>query len=208
MATTKKQTPKRFPTFDRILPWILVIGGALGIIAAGILTYDDNQILKNPSYIPSCNLNPVIACGPVIASKQAQAFGIPNPWIGLSAFAIVLATGMALLAGAKFKRWYWLGLEAGTIFGVVFVHWLFFETVYRIHALCPYCIGVWVITITTFWYVSLYNFRHGYLKLPTSLKPVGRFINKHHLDILALWFLIIFLLIMNHFWYYYGKHFF
>jgi uncharacterized membrane protein len=208
VPSLKKQSDKSISLLDRAVPWILVIGGAIGIAMAGILTFEHNQILKNPNYIPSCNLNPVVACGSVIASKQAQAFNIPNPWIGLAAFAVLLTTGMAILAGAKLKRWYWVGLELGTIFGLLFVHWLFFETVYRIHALCPYCIVVWVVTITTFWYITIYNFKNGYLRLPKSFSPIGKFISRHQLDILILWFLIIFLLILNHFWYYYGPHFF
>jgi uncharacterized membrane protein len=111
---------------------------------------------------------------------------------------------MAIWAGARFRRWFWLGLWAGTIFGIGFVHWLFFETVYRIHALCPYCMVVWVVTITTFWYVTLYNIQAGHLKLN---KKVGGFLVRHHLDILVLWFLIIAALILKHFWYYYGHYF-
>jgi uncharacterized membrane protein len=141
-------------------------------------------------------------------SGQAKAFGFPNPWLGLTAFAVLLTVGVSLLAGAKFKRWFWLGLEAGTIFGVGFVHWLFYETVYHINALCPWCMAVWVVVIPTFWYVTLYNIEQGVIKLPKGKwQTVGAFARRHHFDILVLWFLIILALILKHFWYYYGKHF-
>jgi uncharacterized membrane protein len=52
-----------------------------------------------------------------------------------------------LLAGASFKRWFWRGLEIGTIFGLGFVHWLIFQALYRINALCPYCMVVWVLLL-------------------------------------------------------------
>lgn len=193
-------------TFAKVLPYILVIGGIIGFICAVVLTYDHNQIAHNPHYVPSCNLNPIIACGQVVKSKQAEAFGFPNPYIGLVAFPMITTIGLALFAGAKFKRWFWLGLEAGTIFGVGFIHWLFFETVYRIHALCPYCMVVWVVTITTFWYTTLYNIQAGHIKVPLRMKPVTDFMMRHHLDILVLWFLVIAGLILKHFWYYYGRH--
>jgi len=136
-------------------------------------------------------------------SKQAHIFGFPNPFIGLMAFPVIIASGMALLADAKLQRWYWRGLQAGTIFGVGFVHWLFFESVYRIHALCPYCMVVWAVTIITFWYVTLYNLETGTISMPIRLKLALR---RHHLDILVLWLLLIASLILKHFWYYYGKH--
>jgi uncharacterized membrane protein len=202
-----KSAKKTLPTFAKVLPYILVIGGIIGLIAAGVLTYDHNKLAQNPNYIPSCNLNPIIACGSVIKSKQAQAFDFPNPYVGLVAFPMVITTGMALFAGAKFKRWYWWLLEAGTIFGLGFVHWLFFETVYRIHALCPYCIAVWIVTITTFWYVTLYNIQAGNIVLPKNIRPVTDFLVRHHLDVVIVWFLILTLLILKHFWYYYGHYF-
>jgi len=204
MAEKNKKTLVRF---GKAIPYILVIGGIIGLIASAILTYDDNKIIANPGYVPSCNLNPIIACGSVIKAPESQAFVIPNPYIGLVAFPILTTTGVAILAAAKFKRWYWLGLEAGSIFGLGFIHWLFFETVYRIHALCPYCMAVWIVVITTFWYLTLYNLQTGVINLPKKYKPVTAFLVKHHLDILLCWFLIIAILILKHFWYYYGHYF-
>ncbi len=191
---------------ERVLPWLLVVGGAIGLVCAFVIAFDEFKLLQNPHFVPACNLNPVISCGSVMQSKQAHAFGFPNPFIGLMAFPVVIATGAIMLAGAKLKRWYMLGLEGGTIFGLLFVHWLFFESVYRIHALCPYCMGVWVVTITTFWYVTQYNLKAGHIVLPAKLQGLGNFVRQHHLDILVLWFLIIAALILKHFWYYYGHY--
>jgi uncharacterized membrane protein len=205
-AASKKPI-KTQPRFAKALPWILVVGGIIGLIASAILMYDHNQLAINPNYIPNCNLNPIIACGSVIKAKQAEAFQFPNPYIGLVAFPMLITSGLAIFAGAKFKRWYWLGLEAGSLLGLGFIHWLFFETVYRIHALCPYCIAVWVVTITTFWYLTLYNLQAGHIPVKKAWQPAVNFLVNHHLDILVLWFLIITGLILNHFWYYYGHYF-
>ncbi len=191
---------------ERVLPWLLIVGGLIGLVCAFVIAFDEFKLLQNPHFVPSCDLNPIISCGSVMQSKQAHAFGFPNPFIGLMAFPVVIATGAVMLAGAKLKRWYMLGLEGGTIFGLLFVHWLFFESVYRIHALCPYCMGVWIVTITTFWYVTQYNLKLGHIALPAKLQGFGNFVRRHHLDILVLWFLVIAALILKHFWYYYGSH--
>ncbi len=195
-------------TVPKILPYILIIGGIIGYGCAFIIMFDKLKILDNPHYIPSCNLNPIISCGSVMQSKQATAFGFPNPFIGLGAFPVLAVIGAAMLAGAKFKRWFWLGLNAGLVFAIGFVHWLFFQSVYNIHALCPYCMAVWVICITTFWYVTLYNIDQEHIKLPKGrAQQAYAWIRRHHLDLLILWFLIIFGLILKHFWYYYGRNF-
>ncbi|TCN30649.1 vitamin K epoxide reductase family protein [Kribbella orskensis] len=102
------------------------------------------------------------------SKPQAEAFGFPNPLLGIAGFAIVTTIGAALLAGASFRRLFWLGLQAGVTFGVVFVHWLIFQSLYRIQALCPYCMAVWAVTVPIFWYVTLHNLNRGHLPVPTG----------------------------------------
>ncbi len=193
-------------TVKKSLPYILLIGGIIGYACAFIIMFDKIRLLDNPHYIPSCNLNPIISCGNVMQSHQANAFGFPNPFIGMGAFPVLAVVGGAILAGAKFKRWFWLGLNAGLLFALGFVHWLFYQSVYHIHALCPWCMIVWVVSITSFWYVTLYNIDQKHIKLPKKAGPVYAWIRYHHLDLLILWFLIIAALILKHFWYYYGRY--
>jgi uncharacterized membrane protein len=194
-------------TLQKALPWILIIGGLIAYICSFILALDKVKILQNPHYIPSCNLNPVLSCGTVMITKQADAFGFPNPFIGLGTFPAIAVIGGAMLAGARFKRWFWLTLEAGLGLGLAFAYWLLFESIYRIHALCPFCLVVDVVIITVFWYVTLYIIDQKHLRLPEgrAQKAYG-WVRQHHLDILVLWFLILIGIILKHFWYYYGKH--
>jgi uncharacterized membrane protein len=193
-------------SLQKVLPYILLIGGIVGYVCASIIMYDKVRIL-NTHYIPSCDLNPIVSCGSVMQSKQATAFGVPNPFIGLGGFPIIATVGAAMLAGAKFKRWFWLGVNVGLLFAVGFVHWLFFESVYRIHALCPWCMVVWVTSITTFWYVTLYNFDQKNIRIPNvKTQKTFYWVRHHHLDLLILWLLIIAVFILKHFWYYYGQH--
>lgn len=175
------------------------------MLMAFALAFDELKIAANPNYIPSCNLNPIISCGSVMKSMQAHIFGFPNPILGLMTFPILLTTGVVMLSGAKLKRWYYVGLEIGAIGGIAMIHWLFFETVYKIHALCPYCIGTWIVTITSFLYITMYNLQTGNIKLGKS-KRLPNFLMRHHGDILILWFVIIAGLILKHFWYYYGHY--
>jgi uncharacterized membrane protein len=189
------------------LPYLLIVAGILGFLSAFIIMYDKVQILNNPGFVPSCNLNPIISCGSVMQSDQANAFGFPNPFIGLAAFPMLATVGAAMLAGARFKRWFWLALNAGLLLGIGFVHWLFFQSVYRIGALCPYCMVVWVSTISSFWYVTLYNIDHKNIVLPFDrIRQAYGWVRRHHFDLLLLWLLVIAGFILKHFWYYYGRY--
>ena len=182
--------------------WLLVVGGFVGLIAAFILTLDKFELLKNPDYNPACNLNPVLSCGSIIGTDQASAFGFPNPLIGIAGFTIIITIGMALFAGAQFKKWFWVGLQLGTIFGLVFIHWLMYQSFYSIGALCIYCIVVWSVTWPIFWYTFLYNIQNKNIVAPKRLQGLALFARKHHIDILVSWYIIVILLILQNFWYY------
>jgi uncharacterized membrane protein len=192
-------------TLSKAIPYLLIVGGVIGLICSFIITEDKLKLAENPHFTPSCNLNPVISCGSVMSSKQGSLLGFPNPWIGLAAFAVLVTIGVSILAGSKFKRWFWVGLETGIVLGLAFAYWLLAESIYRIHALCPYCLAVDVVVITLFWYVSLYGVQEGFIKLPARLIGLGDFARKHHLDILLFWFVILIAVILQHFWYYYGQ---
>ncbi len=191
-------------TFLQALPYILLIGGIIGAFCAGMLTWEKINILEHPSATLNCDLNPVVACGPVINTKQAAAFGFPNPFMGLFGFGVITAVGAAMLAGATFKRWFWLGLQTGVTFGIAFTIWLQYQSLFTIGALCPFCMVVWAIMIPMFWYTTLYNIQAGNIKLSGKLAAVGTFAQKYHADILLVWYLIIIGLILNRFWYYWS----
>ena len=195
MPTKQTSTTTRL---SRVMPYILIVAGVITLICSYIIMQDKLHLLTNPSYHPNCDLNPVVSCGSVMASSEGSAFGFPNPIIGLAAYPVLITIGVAMLAGAKFRDWFWRSLTAGLLVAVAFIHWLFFESVYHIHALCPYCMVVWVMTITTFWYVTIYCLREGYLPTPARLSGVVRFVQRHHLEILTCWFLIILALILQH----------
>src|ERR1700759_5598643 len=95
-------------SIPKALPWILLIGGIIGYACAFIIMYDKVKLADDPNFVPSCSLNPVLSCGTVMKSWQANVFGFPNPFIGLGTFPAVAVVGAAILAGARFKRWFWL----------------------------------------------------------------------------------------------------
>ncbi len=189
---------------DKAYPWILTIGASIGLLAAFVLTLEKIALLKDPAHRLSCSLNPVLSCGSIIGSPEASAFGFPNTLMGLASFAVVITIGVGILAGASYKRWFWRGLQSGAVLGILFVHWLAFESLYEIGALCIYCMVVWSITWPIFWYTTLYNLRHGHIPTPTRLKPVVAFAQRHHADILVAWYVLIFALILENFWYYWS----
>ncbi|MEE6261540.1 vitamin K epoxide reductase family protein [Plantactinospora sonchi] len=190
------------PISDRLVGWVLSVGGLLGGVAAFVLVVEKIALLRDPDYTPSCSINPILSCGSVMNTPQAEVFGFPNPLLGVAVFPLVVATGVALLGGIRLPRWWWLGLQAGTIFGIGLVHWLFFQSVYRIGALCPYCMVVWVVTITVFSYTTLYNLDRGHLRVPAAWRRAVAVATRVHTAVPVAWLLVLTLLIGEAFWTY------
>ena len=184
----------------RGLSWLLLLGGLTGLAAAFVLTVEKIALIADPSYRPSCSLNPVLSCGSVMATPQASVLGFPNSLLGVAGFAVVAATGAALLAGARLRGWYWLGLQAGVTGGAVFVHWLIAQSLYRIGALCPYCMAVWAVTIPIFLYVSLSVLARFADRLPGPVRRVSALIGRNHGVVLTVWALAVLALITQRFW--------
>jgi uncharacterized membrane protein len=204
LMATKILADKRW-TLNKVLPWLLIIAGAIALVASFELTIEKFNILKNPSYNPICNINPIFSCKSISSSGQAEVFGFPNQLIGVVSYAVIVTIGAAMLAGAKFKKWFWQALSAGMLLAVIFVHWMIFQALYRIGALCLFCMFAWATTIPMFWYVTLYNLRNGNIKIPKRFAKIINFAQRHHGDILLIWFLIIIALILKRFWYYWSS---
>lgn len=133
---------------SRAAAWTMILAGALGTVMAALLLMEKIAVIQDPTHVPVCSINPVLSCGSVITTWQASIIGdIPNPVLGLVGFPLVIGAGAATLAGARLARWYWYALLAGVLTGVVLIHWLAWQSLYVIGALCPYCMLVWLATM-------------------------------------------------------------
>ncbi|GAB7106639.1 vitamin K epoxide reductase family protein [Streptomyces phaeofaciens JCM 4814] len=184
---------------SRALAWLLIVTGALCVLASFVITVDKFALLQNPDFAPSCNLSPVLSCSNVMRSHQASVFGFPNPLLGLATYPVVTFTGFALLAGARFRRWFWLGLNLGTLFGAGFCMWLMTQALYEIGALCLWCCLAWAATVAMFWYTTVHNLRHGVVR---ASRGVVAGVREFHWVVPVTWYLCILLLIGTRFWTY------
>ena len=180
--------------------WWVLIAGVIGLVSSMTLTVEKIDILANPAYIPSCNINPILSCGSVMVTPQASALGFPNPLLGIMAFTVVVVAGVLAVAKVPLPQWFWIGTTAGLLVGAVFVHWLIFQSLYRIGALCPYCMVVWVVTITLLVVVSSIVLRPALADSNALVQVLFQW----RWSITALWFTAVFLLIMVRFWDYWS----
>ena len=191
-------------SLDKFLPYLLLIGGTIGVLLSVALTVEKIALLTNPSAAAICDINPIISCGSIINKPQSSVLGIPNSIVGIVAFSAVATIGAALLAGAQFRPWFWRSLQGGVTFGMLAVLWLQYQSLYVLGALCPFCMVAWTIMTPMFLYTTLYNLRHDMISLPKSWSGVSVWVQRNHIGILILWFLVIATLILLRFWDYWS----
>jgi len=147
-----------------------IIAGAIGWWAAFSLTMERLHLLADPDAILGCNFSPLVQCGKNLTSWQGALFGFPNPILGLTGWVAPIVVGAAILAGARFARWFWLLFLAGVTLAFVFVIWLISQSVFVLGTLCPWCMVTWVVTIPTFYAVLLHVLRTGILPAPRRVR--------------------------------------
>jgi uncharacterized membrane protein len=156
---------------NRSLPYVLITGGAVGLIASFILTLEKIWTLMNPDYIPPCNISPFVSCGSVMDSVYGSLFGFPNSLLGIAGFAAVITIGFTILAGAQFKRWFWIALQTGMTMALLSVFALAFISIFIIGSLCPFCMVFWAATIALYSTVTVYNLKQDNLPMPKIFNP-------------------------------------
>jgi len=151
----------------------LIVAGALGLLAAFELSLEKVLVLADPGHIPSCNVGILVSCSTNLGSWQGALFGFPNPFIGLMAWPVVITIAVAMLAGARFDRWFWIGLNVGVLGALVFVGWLIAQSIYVLGVLCPWCMLTWAVTIPVFWALTLYNLREGHIPASARIRRLA-----------------------------------
>jgi len=152
-----------------VLWWILVTG-LLGFFGAAMLTYEHIRQLLNPNESLSCDVNSLISCGTVMKQDQAHIFGFPNSWVGIVGFSLVIAFAVAqLFFRRSYSKKVWVGFVAGLGLAATFVTFLFSQSMFVIHVLCPYCMVVWAGVIPLFIHILLWSRSFGIF----DLKPAA-----------------------------------
>ena len=139
----------------------LIIAGAIGWIAAFALTVEKFALLTDPQESLGCDFSILVQCSANLNSWQGSLLGFPNPIIGLGAWIAPIVVGAALLAGARFDRWFWITFNVGALAAITFVAWLISQSIFVLGTLCPWCMVTWLAAIPFFWVVTLRNLSSG-----------------------------------------------
>ncbi|ALJ20660.1 vitamin K epoxide reductase family protein [Microbacterium sp. No. 7] len=151
----------------------LIVAGVIGWWAAFQLTVEKFHAYENPGEGAACDFSILVQCSANLSSWQGSVFGFPNPILGLTGWIAPIVVGAAVLAGARFSRWFWLAFWAGMAFAFGFVVWLIGQSIYSLGTLCPWCMVTWSVTIPSFYAVTVHLLRSGVVPLGDGARAVA-----------------------------------
>lgn len=148
----------------------MVVSGVIGLYTSFVLSIEAWKLSGNPGLQFRCDVNSVISCTTVANTWQARVLGFPNAFLGIFFEAVVLAVSVAIIAGVRFPRWYMLGVQALYTIGLLFALWLFAQSYFVIHALCPWCLLITLTTTLVWAGLTRLNVREHVLPAPAGAR--------------------------------------
>lgn len=130
--------------------WAMLVSSTLSLIASLVLSYDAVKLAGSPASKLSCDINAIVSCGKVAKSWQSSLLGFPNSFIGLMLEPVVMTVAIAGLSLVVFPRKFMRVAHVGYGLGLLFALWLLSQSLFVIHALCPWCLLVTISTVTVF----------------------------------------------------------
>ena len=179
--------------------WVtMLIASMASLVASFVLSVEAITLAEDPNADLGCNINAVISCGTVGGSWQASVLGFPNAFLGLMTEPVVITLAVASLAGVRFPRWFMLAAQTVYTLGLAFAYWLFYEAMFDIGALCPWCLLITLATTLVFFEMTYVNIRDDNLFLPRRAQAALTAFIRANLDLIVLvvWLLVLVLAVV------------
>ncbi len=176
----------------------MAVTSVIGLLASFTLLRDTLEVARDPSFNPSCNINPILSCQSVMSSSQAEILGIPNPAFGIAAFTALFVFAVLVLARTSFALWIWkVGVAAATA-GLLFTLYLYLTSIIVLGTICPWCFVTWLVTVAIFWSLITYTLAVKIIVLPKKLLFLSRVWVRYASLILASWYVaLVFILLLR-----------
>lgn len=171
----------------------MAIFGLVGLAAAFVLTLEKLHLSADPDAVLSCSFNLVLNCSTVMQTWQSSLFGFPNMLIGMMGYPVVITVAVAGIWGVVFPKKFLAAASSVYFLGALFSYWLFFQSVYVIGVLCPWCLIVTFSTTIIFASILHIALKDNIFGLSKKLNQnVQAFLKKDlHIVIVAAWLVLL-----------------
>ena len=102
---------------------------------------------------------------------------------------MTVAIGAGILAGASYRRWFWVAFQVGLVGAAALVSYLQWYSAFELARLCLWCMIIWAATIPLVSTGTIFNMAHGHLG--AGAKRVGEKLAPFLLTIIIVWYLVV-----------------
>lgn len=158
------RAPLDTPTYrpGRALSIFWIVAGLVAWVVSFLLYREYVGQLTGADALISCDISPIVTCGPNLLSPGGNLLGFSNSIIGIVLFVGPIYAGVGALASPHGMRaWYWRVFGVFVLGGFLLVHFFAYRSVFEYGSLCPWCMVVWLMTIPLFWTVLGWSLREG-----------------------------------------------
>lgn len=197
MTEVAQTTTERVRAYRHTRQWIfgtMLVSALASLTASFVLSVDAIELARHGSKaVLQCNINAIVNCGAVGISPQASLLGFPNAFLGLIAEPVVITIAVASLGKVRFPRWFMFSAQVVYFIGLVFAYWLLSQSMFVIHALCPWCLLVTVSTTLVFASLLHVNVLDDNLYLPARVQAAWKNFFEKDNDILVIvaWLILL-----------------
>ncbi|MCX8648403.1 hypothetical protein J3U01_08315 [Bifidobacterium sp. B4107] len=124
---------------------IAALASLATLYASLVLSAETLQLARHPQGQLSCDINSAVSCSAVAHSPQAELFRlgtlpVPNAFLGLIAESVFLTLAVVGLCRIKMPALLAAGTWLASLAALAYALWLFTQSLFVIHALCPWCL--------------------------------------------------------------------
>lgn len=160
MSSARGEAVTYRPSRGMAIWWI--VAGAGGWVVAFLLYHEYIGQLTGADALISCNISPIVTCGPNLLSPGGNLLGFSNSIIGLTLFLGPIFAGVsALAAPGGLRAWFWRVFAVFVAGAFLLVHFFAYRSVFEYGSLCPWCMVIWLLTIPLFFTVAGWTLREG-----------------------------------------------
>ena len=153
--------------------------------ASFILSAETLQLARHPEDALGCDVNAVVSCSAVAQSWQAEivkfaGLSYPNAFFGIAAESVFVTIAVIGMARVTVPRWFATCTWLGGLAALAYSYWLSTQSLFVIHALCPWCLTL--MFSTTIQFIALSHATVTVQGLPSkgSGKPVPAILAKYY----------------------------
>ncbi|EFA23689.1 vitamin K epoxide reductase family protein [Bifidobacterium gallicum] len=157
---------------------IMLLASAVALVVSFVLSAETLEMARHPNEILGCDVNAVLSCSAVAQSWQAEIvkFGglsYPNAFFGIAAESVFVTIAVIGLARVNVPRWFAACTWWGGLAALAYSYWLTSQSMFVIHAMCPWCLAL--MFSTTIQFMALSHATVTVQRLPAKARGLRKY---------------------------------